>query len=525
MTSGELAVDHAFGPADDELEQALDVTRFNRESVYNRPGFKPSHTELSHAPVQVVGELPADLEGVYVRNGTNPQFADQRVRYHMFDGAAMLHQVQILRGEATYSNTYIRTPRFNIERELGRETYSHFSDLAVSGDLGMRRMQLIAQKQQKGLIPTLSGFETTGASTSVQYHGGHLYGLQEFGHPFRVNARVESGRLMLDGTGEFETWGGGWEGPFSAHARLDPDTGDFYNVSIEPGGGIYVGHVSNGIAQRQTLAHQQDGEKGAMVYLHDFFVTQNHLVFPDISLRSNPLGKHNADGSLFDFRDDYTMRWGVLPRDFKPGDTARWFDTGIPGSLWHAVSGWEETDGSGRTSIVIFAPKFAEYPCQIPIHTPAEATPRLTKWVLDLDTGTVTDERTLLDHAYERPSINLDYLGRPNRYAYLLDEERDGYMGKGVLKYDLSHEEEVDYFDYGDLYGGEPLFVSKENPSSEDDGYLLDLLMGDDNASLVVIDASTMLEVARLVLPQRVPFGVHACWLDTERLDVMAALA
>jgi carotenoid cleavage dioxygenase len=33
-----------------------------------------------------------------------------------------------------------------------------------------------------------------------------------------------------------------------------------------------------------------------------------------------------------------------------------------------------------------------------------------------------------------------------------------------------------------------------------------------------VIDARTMGEVARLHLPSRVPFGVHACWLDEEKL-------
>lgn len=520
--SDRVTAEAAFGAEDEELERLLDVARFNRESVYNQPGFKPSHVERSHAPVEIVGELPDDLEGVYIRNGTNPQFANQRVRYHMFDGAGMLHQVQISDGAATYSNTYIRTPRFNIERELGRETYSHFSDLAVSGDLGMRRMGLIAQKQQRGVIPPLSSFETTGASTAVQYHGGNLYGLQEFGHPFRLNAAVKGGRLMLDGTGEFETWGGGWKGPFSAHARLDPDNGDFYNVSIEPGGGIYVGHVRDGVAQRQTLAHQQHPEQDKMVYLHDFFLTRNYIVFPDISLRSNQSGRHNSDGSLFNFRNDYTLRWGVLPRNFKPGDTARWFDTGIPGSLWHTVNGWEQTDNAGHSTIVIFAPKFDEYPAQIPIHTPAEPSARLTKWVLDLDTGEVAQERTLLDHDYERPSINLNYLGTPSRYTYLLDEERDGYMGMGVLKYDLDREEEVSYLDYGDMYGGEPLFVSRENPKSEDDGYLLDLLMGDDEAALIVVDAQTMQEVARLLLPQRVPFGVHACWLDTSRLDVIA---
>ena len=100
----------------------------------------------------------------------------------------------------------------------------------------------------------------------------------------------------------------------------------------------------------------------------------------------------------------------------------------------------------------------------------------------------------------------------------LIDEEADGYMGKGVLKYDLTNHTEAGYFDYGEWHGGEALFVPKAGATDEDDGYLLDLLMGDTDAALVVIDAATMHEVARLHLPQRVPFGVHACWLDTDKL-------
>ena len=68
------------------------------------------------------------------------------------------------------------------------------------------------------------------------------------------------------------------------------------------------------------------------------------------------------------------------------------------------------------------------------------------------------------------------------------------------------------------MYGGEALFIPKTEALSEDDGYLLDLLMDDDRAELIVIDARTMTELARLHLPQRVPFGVHACWLTSEEV-------
>jgi len=171
---------------------------------------------------------------------------------------------------------------------------------------------------------------------------------------------------------------------------------------------------------------------------------------------------------------------------------------------------------------VLYSPVFPSYPSSVPIHTPEEPPAQVRTWVLDLDTGEVTDDRLLIDHGYERPSLNLNHVGRTSRYCYLLDEHGDGYMGKGVLKYDLVEEKEISYLDYGDMYGGEALFVPRPTASSEDDGYLLDLLMDDHRAELVVIDARTMTELARLHLPQRVPFGVHATWLDSAEITALA---
>ena len=188
--------------------------------------------------------------------------------------------------------------------------------------------------------------------------------------------------------------------------------------------------------------------------------------------------------------------------------------------IWHVVNAWEE-DGGDR--LVLYAPVFSEYPSDVPIHTPKEPPSRLTRWVLDLRSGTVTEERRLLEHGYERPSLNLAFVGKPSRFAYLIDEERAGYMGKGVLKYDLLEQREVAYFDYGRFYGGEALFVPKADAAAEDDGYLLDLLMAEDEADLLVLDAGSMEEVARVHLPTRVPFGVHACWLDNAKLARIAA--
>ena len=505
---------------DNRAYKALDVDAYNRNSPYNAPGFKPVHNLCSNVPLRVSGKIPDDLEGVYLRNGTNLQFEQTKGRYHMFNGAGMLHQVQIKAGKATYSNTYVKTPRYQIEDAMGQDQYLHFGDLAGGGKAGLARMAVAALKQRSGVLPALEVLESGSSTTAVQYHHGKLYCLQETGYPFALNTRLEDGFLILDGDGQWDTFDGKLDSPFTAHPKIDPVTGDWYTFSTQfSSGRLYHSVVRQGELAQHSVIDQQ---KPALAFLHDYYLTEHHLVFPDLSLRFNPKDMFGPEKSPMVFDASYKMRWGVIKRNHQPGDPVRWFTTEQPGHLWHVVNGWEETRDDGGTDIVLFAPVFRSYPSNLPIHNPDEPHAKFNKWRLNLDSGQVTEDRVLLEHFYERPSFNTAYIGKQNRYAYLLDEEKEGMMGRGVLKYDMVNEREVAYFDYGEFYGGEALFVPRVNASGEDDGYLLELLMMADRAELLIIDAATMQEMARLHLPQRVPFGVHSCWLNQEKVASLA---
>ena len=50
----------------------------------------PVFDERDDRDLSVTGELPAGLQGMFVRNGPNPQFAP-RGKYHPFDGDGMIH--------------------------------------------------------------------------------------------------------------------------------------------------------------------------------------------------------------------------------------------------------------------------------------------------------------------------------------------------------------------------------------------------------------------------------------------------
>ena len=54
-------------------------------SPYLLGDFAPVHTELSTDALEVEGEVPKDLFGMYVRNGPNAQHTPKG-RYHWFDG-------------------------------------------------------------------------------------------------------------------------------------------------------------------------------------------------------------------------------------------------------------------------------------------------------------------------------------------------------------------------------------------------------------------------------------------------------
>ncbi|KAL0938361.1 carotenoid oxygenase [Colletotrichum truncatum] len=81
-------------------------------------------------------------------------------------------------------------------------------------------------------------------------------------------------------------------------------------------------------------------------------------------------------------------------------------------------------------------------------------------------------------------------------------------------------------------YAQEPRFVPRSQPESEDDGWLLTYVFdesqldssgacrGDAVSELWVIDAKEMKEiVARIKLPQRVPYGLHGVWFSEDEIE------
>ena len=127
--------------------------------------FAPVDEEITANTLQVIGELPPDLSGMFVRNGPNPQWTPIG-KYHWFDGDGMLHGVRISNGKATYRNRYVQTKAWKIENEVGKAVWTG----------------LLEPPKKKSLPKPIKN----PANTALVWHAGQLLALWEGGAPHAI---------------------------------------------------------------------------------------------------------------------------------------------------------------------------------------------------------------------------------------------------------------------------------------------------------------------------------------------------
>ena len=140
-----------------------------------------------------------------------------------------------------------------------------------------------------------------------------------------------------------------------------------------------------------------------------------------------------------------------------------------------------------------------------------------------MESGNVKEE-TLDDQSMEFPRVADGVVGQKNRYGFSLriqPGESDQPDFLGLLKTDFqSGKQELHEFPNGQD-AAEAVFVSAEgaDPNS-DEGWVMTYVFDEatNSSEFVVLDASNFAKepVARVKLPQRVPYGFHGSWIADE---------
>ena len=260
--------------------------------------FAPIRMEADIDDLVIEGELPRSLEVAYYRNGPDPQFPP-RGEHHWFTGDGMLHQFVIAEGKVRYRNRWLRTVKWHKEREAGRSLFGAFNPMDAD--------------------PSVAGIETDGlANTNVIWHGGRLLALEEGHAPFEVDSQtLESiGPWRFDDT---------FEGPMTAHPKIDPVTGEMIFFGYMVDGVLGKGLSYQVVNADGVLTRSERFEAPISSMVHDFIVTSEHVIFPILPLTGS-VERAMRGEPAFAWEPEKGSHIGVMPRDGSVKDI-RWYET------------------------------------------------------------------------------------------------------------------------------------------------------------------------------------------------------
>lgn len=456
----------------------------SRKDPYLSGVYTPVTDERDDSGLAVTGALPAGLAGTYLRNGPNPVF-EPKGRYHIFDGDGMLHGLTLDgEGGAAYRNRWVRTEGLAVERRAGRAIYGGMAN----GEFPSR--------EETGGGPVMKNV----ANTNVIRHAGRILALWEAGAPTEVSPALDTIGL--------HDFGGALPGPFTAHPKLDPVTGEmlaFGYSAVPPYLRAYV--IGPDGDFRRTI----DIDLPAPVMMHDFAITERHLVFLDAPAVFD-FASFAAGGPMLTWKPENGTRIGVMPRD-GDGASVRWHDVD-PCYVFHFMNAFDTPAGG----VVVDACRLPRMDIGLESEgTTADANSWLHRFTVEPGSGSTRCEQ-VAELPGDFPRVPAALEGRPYRYGYYASFSSGRPAGgsfDSVTKVDHAAGTTATHT-YGDgVVAGEAVFAADPARSGEDDGWLLNFVtdLPTLTSAFVVLDARDLTEVARIAMPRHVPAGFHGNWL------------
>ena len=464
---------------------------------YRTGAWRPQTREWTATEMHVEGEIPADLNGVYLRNTENPLIAAAE-RYHPFDGDGMIHAISFREGHAEYRNRMVRTEGLAVELEAGA---AQWSGLAESPLKAVRTDGWGARTRMKDASSTDVVVHNGVALTSF-YQCGDLYQL----NPFTLE---DMGRASWDGA--FPAAG------VSAHTKVDVNTGEmlFFNYQT-----TYPYMHYGVLSATGELAHYTPVPLPGPRLPHDMCFTEKYSILNDCPLYwKEDLIARGIYATTFD-RDTPT-RLGVIPR-FGNENDIKWFECDATYVL-HWINAYEDGDEIIIDGYFQFDPS----PTMPPDATVDQRLFRFLdlyamqskpyRWRLNMRTGAV-NEGPLSDTVTEFGMINPLIAGKKYDYVYSVVPTEGWFTFEGLIKHNVTTGDEETYRLPSGVYASETVFAPRPNPTSEDDGYLVTFTMDvvNDVSHCEIFDAQRLSDgpVARIRLPERICSGTHAYWAD-----------
>lgn len=504
-----------------QLNQSIALNNpYNREDWQR--GYRSLKQEFDYWIDDVEGEIPVELTGTLFRNGPGRLDINSQPIHHPFDGDGMACAIAFQNGRAHFRNRYIQTEGYLAEQEAGKILYRGVFGTDKPG----------------GWLANLFDLKLKNiANTNIIYWGGKLLALWEAAEPHRLDpATLDTiGLDYLDGLLQPGD-------AFGAHPWVDPASradGESCLLNFAIKSGLSSKITVFEFASNGKLLRQNSATVPGFCFIHDFAVTSSYSIFFQNPVTFNPLpflaGLRSA-GECIQFHPEKATKIVVIPRSQDKANTPNSVShkpttTDTPthplthstfethsGFVFHHANAFEDGD-----EIVIDSICYDSLPAVEPdadfreTNFEALAPGQLWRFRVNIQTGEI-QRRKIDPRCVEFPSLHPAKVGRSHRYLYLAAAHAPtgNAPHQAIFKVDMETNDRQLWSAAPWGYVGEPVFVPRHPDHSqlvgaEDDGWVLTMVFdsSSDRSALVILDAQTLRQVARLNLKHHVPYGLH----------------
>ncbi len=446
--------------------------------------------ELSYRLTGIEGEVPGFLRGTGYWNGP-ARFQRGGLRYrHWLDGDGMVAALRFDDGGVTFTNRFVRTNKWVAEEAAGRPLFRTFGT-RFPGDRLVRGIAL-----------------ETPVNVSVYAYRGRLLAGGEQGLPWELDP------LTLETRGP-HTFDGALNAlsPFSAHAKLDPASGELLNFGVSfaserPCLNLYRFDAAGALRSRRRVPLPYAAS------VHDFCVSTRHLVFYISPYVLDVRALAEEGRTLLEslsWQPELGSRLLVVDRE--SGEAVATIPLGGRYCL-HTINASESPAMPERLTVDLIEldrPIYDEYQ-EMPNLFTTVGEGRPVRLQVDLRRGSLVG-RQEIDYPFapDFPAIDLHRAERPCDDFWMIGMSTTGRPGRKffdqVVHGDWSHPERLDVWQAppGQYLAGEPLMAA--DPASERGGALLcPLFDAERRASRVLLfDAERVAAGPLAVLPLAAP--------------------
>lgn len=489
-----------------EVNDALVITVPDEDETDNlwlKGAWRPQRNEMavSGDNMKIIGKVPDDLNGIYVRNSHN-QAQNPLGIYHPFDGDGMLHSMRFDNGKVEFRNKFVRTTGFLAEQAAGKSLWPGLLDPGNYQRRGWGAM----------------GSMKDNAGTDVKVHSGKLIATMSQGsEPWVLSPTT------LETFGVNTNWAAMVPDGLSSHYKVDNATGDmiFFNYPEK------APFMNYGVINKEDrLVHYVPIELPGARWPHDIGMTKNYSVLHDLPYFWDP-EKLKDNVRKLEFHPDIPARFGIIPR-FGRSEDVRWFEA-KPCWVMHLSNCYEDGDWVVQDGCIW------DNPVKPPVGDPNDVIGKIHRqldkrttnthmyrWMFNMKTGEVK-EFSLDDEVTEFPIVPNDFIGVKNRYSYNSIFGTHDWVMTGLMQYDTLAGTSKRW-DYGEgRFGSEVCVAMKDGFKKEDDAYVITFVvdMVKDQGECVVFDAADIEQgpICTIILPLRIPAGTHAGWVEADRID------